>query len=161
MTLINARLDALFRRNVEQLITDLGDRIKVDVVRTTSTRCPNCRFDRENNAGSGVYNGDGPEPFDRVCPVCENRGVLKTEQKTRIKANVLFGDPDNPARPWKGGDILEGQAKLKTFIKYKALLEAANHFLLNGVRYTKVAEEPKATGLKTQVTAKVILKRDS
>lgn len=140
MPLINARLDALYRRKLDELNTDLAQRHRVLAVTVEKTRCPNCVWDPRGRSGSGTYNGTGPEPFDGpVCPVCANEGVIEEVTRTRIKAPVRFGEPTTE-RELPAGALAEGEAELKVSIGSRRLLEEAAWFEVDGVTYERVGQ---------------------
>ena len=161
MALIRPRINALFTSKVESLITDLSRRHTCIAVFEDKANCPNCKFDPSKNAGSGVYNGTGPEPFDgRVCPVCENVGFVVTERKIQLVANVRMKNEERSDRPVQAGDLREGEAMIKTFARDAVKLQTAKYFLIDDVRYTRDSSIATKTGLLTPVRASIKVKVD-
>lgn len=159
--LIKPRINRLFRTYSEALLNDFGKRAKVIVVTVKKTPCPNCIWDNANQSGTGQYNGTGPQPFEGVCPVCQNNGVLHEEEQRRIRANARWGSAskDQPNQILPQGELPEGQVRIKTFFKFMDLLRKCSHVLVDGIRCTKVGE-PKPRGLQDYVTVTVVLQRD-
>jgi hypothetical protein len=161
VSLIRPRINALFQKKVEQLITDLSKRHVTLAVFVDKTRCPNCKFDARNNTGTGVYNGTGTQPFTgRVCPVCENKGNITTERKIQLVANVRLGDEETKLKPTMQGGLQTGEAIIKTFAREKGKLQTAAYFLIDGIRYRRETQTPATTGLLTPVRSSIKVVRE-
>jgi hypothetical protein len=158
MPLINPRLDALFVSKVTQLTTDLSKKYVVQVELTTNTQCPNCNYDVTGKCGSGIYNGSGGQPFEKVCPVCRNNGKVQTITLQQIIANAKIGEAKTGDQPIAEGDLPEGHARIKGLYTDVALLEAATAFYIDGVRYDRLGQL-YSRGLQTKVSTIITLKR--
>lgn len=77
----------------DQLITSWG-RSCLLVFQEGRTECPNCILDVDTGRSSGIYKSGGPQNFvyGMVCPVCNGRGLIGTENSRTIKLNIS-GDP--------------------------------------------------------------------
>ena len=161
MPLIPNRLDKIFRDRITSLREDLSKKHTVVVVSVATTRCPNCIFDPNFNAGSGVYNGTGPQPFTgRDCPVCFNAGSTTVETPQKIIATISLADDKAGDRLTSQGNLPAGSVKLKTDPSYSGLLLSATYFLIDGLRFVRFSSQIKTTGLLTAATARVFLRRD-
>ena len=168
MTRISAALDRQFKKEVQALTVNLSKRVKTIAVMVTQTRCANCVYDQVHRCGSGVYLAGGPQPFTgKVCPVCENQGFTTVSHNKNLAARVVFGQAshDTPNRVVIAGTVPDGHALLKVVITDKNTLIAADHFLLNNVRYKAVRRADGAnhivtSGLLTDAIAELLVEED-
>ena len=151
---IKPRIDRLFRDSVEGLVDDLSKKSRVEAVTAGApTYCNNCVFDPVHKASSGVYNNNGPKPFDgKVCPVCRGKGVLSIERHLVVPAIVQWGkaEPTSNDRPLPEGSLPKEFARLKAKVRFWDTVTKADYFLVDGVR-CKIVGLPVKRGLQTHV----------
>ncbi len=163
--LIKPSIDRLFRDRMTSLVLDLSKKsVFIAVTMGTKVRCPNCELDEASGAGSGVYNGTGPQSFEgRTCPVCDNIGFVTPQIHQRIKATVQWGKIDqnttHPDDPTYAGLIPLGHARVKAEVKYYDIMASAAYYLVDGIRCSKV-RQPIKRGLQSYVIAEMLVKRD-
>lgn len=158
MPLINPRIDALFASKVTELIGDLDERYFTEAELTTKEFCNNCRYDPIGQASSGVYNGTGPQPFQKKCPVCKGNGKTETVVRQKITATVKLGEAKNGDQPTPEGDLPEGWARIKGLFEEIDILEAATAFFIDNVRFDRQGQI-KPRGLQSKVVAIIFAKR--
>lgn len=158
---ISQRLDRLFRRETQSLVSELSARSEVLAVLVTTVRCPNCIWDSSSQTSRGIYREGGPEPFTGpVCPVCESNGELRTETQRPLRARVRFGDIDREGDRYSiAGAVPQDHAELKVRIQDVSQLEAAEYFWIDGVRYRPVGQVVRR-GLLTYAVANLMTRRD-
>lgn len=165
MGLIPRKLDGIYKRKIQGLITDLSLKNKTIAVISHQQKCNNCLWDHVHKSSSNKYNDTGPRPFQQgVCPICRGVGVTTQETQRRLQASVRFGQMANqqPDRYTQSGLIPEGHAMLKVNANQHATLHQAKYFLINGVRYTPVSESgrPQERGLLTHAISTLLVRED-
>lgn len=85
----------IYQDNIDSLIDQLGKNVILTLGKIT-TDCPNCEYDSIRKRSSGRYQSGGPIPFSdgTVCPYCEGRGKIETENTATIKALVKWNPRD-------------------------------------------------------------------
>jgi hypothetical protein len=166
VALINRRLDQVFRKKVQGLIVGLAKRHRVTAVLLAEDFCPNCDWDPVHRGGAGRYKAGGPKPFSgRMCPVCQNVGKVKTPRQRHLRANVRIGSAaqQQPDRALSAGLIPDRHALIKVRAQDERTLMAADHFIIDGIRYKPVSETagPGRRGLLTHATSELLVKEDA
>lgn len=162
---ITAQVNALYARKVLEVNADLAARFKTTAILVAKTVCPNCRTDPATGEGTGIFNGTGAQPFaDGNCPVCNNAGVVKTETRRRLIANVRMGRGEGIAELIRPQGVLpQGFAKIKLPVRFQSVLQNADRFEIAGrtTRGTYRRQgEVLTRGLLNEVMAECIVKLD-
>lgn len=160
---INPQLDRLFREKILQVNRSLSQRSVVySVVPSSKTQCPNCKWDAEARAGSGIYNGNGPKPFTTAtCPVCRNVGQVGGEgNRIRLTATVRWGKPTKGANQFsRHGEIPDGHAQIKVPYAELSIVMRGEYFEVDGLRCVRV-NPPLNRGLQSYVMTEFLVRED-
>lgn len=157
---ITPRLNSLFAAGVTELINELNKRYQFQVLLVTKTRCPNCIYDAVQNCSTGRYRTGGPSPFNAMCPVCNNKGMVETQVKRIVVANVRLGtSPAAADTPLPEGQLPSNIAQVKTVYTNKKLIDDAKAFFVDGMRYSRI-NLPNPRGLQSKVSYIFFMKRD-
>lgn len=163
---ITAKHNALFIKNVQALRTVLGKKSTFVVIYPGARQlCGNCVWDPVHECSSGQYNGTGPFPFARVCPVCKGVGNLtKPQQRTIPDAIVTWSKSlkGSLETPLAAGELPYGNARIQVDIQYLALLKTATAYLVDTIRcsHTSRVDEGNTTGLLSKASIIFTVKRD-
>lgn len=152
----------LYKKYIEQLVTDLGKTITV-FSKSKDVLCNNCIYDNIHKCSSGEYNGTGPKPFDgMVCPVCRGSGKMNTVSSKNITAICRWSKytkEEEMNRREKYGIEEDSILVVKTKVIFYDDIHDAEYFIYDGDRYR--LKNVIKRGMKENVVCVAYLEREN
>jgi len=117
-----------YQEGIDAIINQLGKTL-ILVQPPKQTNCPNCVYDQRRKRSAGRYTSSNPNPLGplhkpfnngQVCPVCQGKGLLKSEQsQVEIKATMKWS-PNERVTNDEGQQVYlsDDIVKIKTFVSH-------------------------------------------
>lgn len=140
-----------FKKTWKRVADGLGRRIIV-YMPDIKHECPNCYYDKVNNASSGVCKVSPGDPnYFAVgrCPVCLGKGVIITSRRRCIKGIVVWnptGDSINSLTFTEAGFEGATRVEIKTDPCNLELIKNAKYVMIDGLK-CKLSNPPIIRGI--------------
>lgn len=174
-TLVNKTTKKLFKRTLNNLISDLGRPVEV-MKKPVKYECFNCYYDKLTNSSTNTCKWTLIETLQKQqehadnggvglrykffsksrCPICKGKGFLETTRKQKIKCKITWNPTDNDALTF-GESGVEGKilVELKTDPKYHKLFSDSVSITVDDLA-CKLFKPPVLRGLGNEAVLVII-----